>query len=503
MAKQVLDGVLMKNGDTGVFSVYATDGLDDIIYEKGDLLPPDVISSGWGIDANGLAVNTPAGQTVKKYEVTAGEKIYLVANSYYQFQNNVSIPTWNNTYIIGGTQSTFDGVLTVPAGASWLMVNIPNSSDVTGGVYEQVSKIDANREKIEAIENDLYKTEAKDVDHTPELTNLCYTTNGGVGTVVNMIGVSETQFKSVVLPCITGDAFKITGTGGNAYRLWCFTDTEYKILSVAGSYVTATDETKTAQSDGYFIYQITTASPYKVVQVDATVKEFIGDYLELFTSFGMFQSVAGVGDSYTEGDMVKANNTWVTRAGVNYLSVISKRNGVTVKNYGSGGATTKTYLTRQAFTEALADTPSDLYILALGQNDVNVGTTKGTVSDIHEDYTENPDTFYGNYGRIISQLKAHAPNARFIIMGSWVKGTAGNGVAYQSYNDAIEEIGAHFGIPYIDPFDDPFFDSTLYNNMSHGHPVAMGYAGMGLAMERLLNKCVIENQSYFKYALLG
>ena len=82
---------------------------------------------------------------------------------------------------------------------------------------------------------------------------------------------------------------------------------------------------------------------------------------------------------------------------------------------------------------------------------------------------------------------------------NWVKGDE-----WTDYDVAIEVIAEHYGIPCISPFDDKFFNSTLYTNTKlGGHPTAMGYSMMGIAMERLFSKCVEENPSYFKYAVVG
>lgn len=472
-------------------------------------LDADKTTSGWAIVEGGCVVNNKGNYTIQKFVVVGGEKLYIKATDYWQFQNAESIPTWGNISIVGDTRFGNDGYVIVPNGATWLMISTP-PNDVDSGLYSfNSSKIQNNTDAIEQIKADIYGSEVVDVDLKAKMTNTCFTNNGGTGSTISETGVSEAQFKCIVIPCKNGDKFKITGTGGSAYRLWCFTDNSRKILSVANAWATATEQTVTANADGFFYFQISTAYNYAISQLDVLIEsikvEKKVEYLTLLTGFGMFQSIAGIGDSYTEGDMVKQDGTWITKTGINYLSTIGKRNGVTVKNYGSGGATSKTYQERPAFTQyALVESPSDLYIFALGQNDVNMATTKGTVADIHdEDYTQNADTFCGNYGKVIQQIKNHAPNAKFVIVGSWVKGNASNGLPYQSYNDAIKAIADHYGIPYIDPFDDPFFESDLYNNnMSSGHPVAMGYIGMGIAMERLFSKCVNENQAYFKYALL-
>ena len=123
----------------------------------------------------------------------------------------------------------------------------------------------------------------------------------------------------------------------------------------------------------------------------------------------------------------------------------------------------------------------------------------GTISDIKDNYTENGESYFGWYGSIIAQVQAHATKAKIVLVKIWTDGTA-----KIPYDNAIDEIAEHFGLPVIDPFDDDFFNSSLYlDNMVSGHPTPMTYSCMGLAMERLFSKCVIENPSYFKYATIG
>lgn len=217
-------------------------------------------------------------------------------------------------------------------------------------------------------------------------------------------------------------------------------------------------------------------------------------------SVNMFGSIAAIGDSYTAGSTRNSAGTWVDYRNLSWVATMGKRSGTEWKNYGHGGATTKLYLETTEFTSALSDTACDLYFFALGQNDGNQGLTIGTVADIHDsDYTLNPDTFYGNYGRIIQQIKTHAPNAKLVMITNWVQGST-----WTDYDVAIREIASHYSIPVIEPFDDYFFNSELYQNYKeYGHPTAMGYSSMGLAMERLFSKCVVNNPSYFKFATIG
>ena len=78
------------------------------------------------------------------------------------------------------------------------------------------------------------------------------------------------------------------------------------------------------------------------------------------------------------------------------------------------------------------------FFLCLGIND-RTYVTLGTIADIKEDYTQNPNTFYVNYGKIITQIMAHAPKAKIIISKVFIV-TYQTGVYYQWSSNAIEEI---------------------------------------------------------------
>lgn len=217
-------------------------------------------------------------------------------------------------------------------------------------------------------------------------------------------------------------------------------------------------------------------------------------------SVNMFGSIAAIGDSYTAGSTRNSAGSWKDYRNLSWIATMGKRSGTEWKNYGHGGATTKSYLETTEFSSALSDTACDIYFFALGQNDGNQSLTIGTVADINDsDYTQNPDTFFGNYGRIIQQIKNHAPNAKLVMITNWVQGST-----WTAYDVAIREIASHYSIPVIEPFDDYFFNSELYQNYKeYGHPTALGYSSMGIAMERLFSKCVNDNPSYFKFATIG
>ena len=222
---------------------------------------------------------------------------------------------------------------------------------------------------------------------------------------------------------------------------------------------------------------------------------------KLFCTVNCFNSIGAIGDSYTAASVKHSDGTWTDQTNQSYIATIGKRAGIEWSNYGVGGATTRDYLTNtNGMSKVLSSNANDFYFLALGINDSEkLGVSYlGSISDIKEDYTQNSDSFYGNYGKIISQVLEHSPKAKLCMILIPLKGEVKT-----TFNNAIIEIANHFGIPYINPFDDMFFNSSLYNTKIDGHPTCTGYVGMGLAYERLLSKCISDNVSYFLYSNVG
>lgn len=355
---------------------------------------------------------------------------------------------------------------------------------------------------IEALDNYVLKLNgAVFADKTYELSgSKPYSISStDVGEVLDISSFEDNPaYNHILLPITKGSTYIITTYASATYGQYAVLDDAYTILEKADSGAIANPVTITAMQDGYLAVNGNINSPHTVVEKYA---ESLIEPLEstiMFTGFDMYRTIAGVGDSYTAGAIVNSRSQWVTVQGVNYLDCIAKRNGVTANNYGHGGATAGSYLLTQAFADCLSDDPSDLYLIAFGINDSSQSVTVGTVADIKEDYTQNPDTFYGNYGRIVAQIAEHAPNAQIVLIRIWNVREEGD-----AYNTAIENIAEHFEIPCINPMDDTFFTSSFWSVKSGGHPTPMQYAGMGRAMERLFAKCVVENSNYFFYAIVG
>lgn len=228
--------------------------------------------------------------------------------------------------------------------------------------------------------------------------------------------------------------------------------------------------------------------------------EALDGFTQVMASVNMFNSVAALGDSYTAASVQNSSGTWGDYPNNSWVATMCKRSGVDWFNYGHGGATTQSYLSTTEFASALSDTARDIYFICFGINDYSQSLTVGTVADINDsDYTQNAPSFYGWYGKIIAQIKAHAPKAKIVLIKPWT-----SAAAQSAYGDAVEGIASHYSIPCIDPYDDiMFYGGYLSASINGGHPTLMGYDMMGVAMERLFSESVIKNQSYYKYSTVG
>ena len=229
---------------------------------------------------------------------------------------------------------------------------------------------------------------------------------------------------------------------------------------------------------------------------------------DYYASFSLFETIGVVGDSYASGASGESEDDTVAydHPEVSLPQILGRRNGVSVTNYAQGGMSTRSFLSNTKFGMAklLSDPARGLYILALIRNDYNIenrGETGyiGSISDITNNSLDNyPDTFFGNYATIIEKIKTHAPYSKIVLMTGDYKT---NNILGTAYNSATQEIAEHYNLPIMIQLDEPFFSSDYYRKdwASGGHPSAIIYSGMELAIERMFNKCINEYKNYFTY----
>lgn len=231
--------------------------------------------------------------------------------------------------------------------------------------------------------------------------------------------------------------------------------------------------------------------------------EWQSDY-ETYGGLATFPSVGVIGDSFTSGGIyITSGVIWNMYPDYSWPSIAERMYGFTLTNYSKAGASTQSWIadTEIGLPKLLDDDPSALYMLCLGANDGGMynedSSYLGSLADITDTPDSNPDTFYGNYGRIISNIITHAPNAKIVLVIPWSYNKSST--TYQTFITAYNEIANKFSIPVIDSMSDWYFNSVYFQTdaKSTSHPVAVSYGGAAVAYNRLLGKCMLENVSYF------
>ena len=257
---------------------------------------------------------------------------------------------------------------------------------------------------------------------------------------------------------------------------------------------------RTYNDDIYEFELIETGKEYSAV--DASAREYMETFQPLNATMSMFKKVGSCGASWEVGYLYTSASIKTTRPDLGWQANLARRNGNSYAYYAHSGYTIKNWLddaNSDTLSKLLADSACDLYILNFGGNDASGNGTIGTIADItdYESYSDYPNTFYGNYGKVIEQIQAHAPNALFIMsMGcNWRTATARR----KSISAAVDEIAAHYGFPRINWSNDPWYTSFLGTHEVGSHPTAATYSGLACCWERLFSKCVADNWDYFKY----
>ena len=210
-------------------------------------------------------------------------------------------------------------------------------------------------------------------------------------------------------------------------------------------------------------------------------------------SLALFRKIGVIGDSYASGE-IYPDGIPEDKNSISWGQILARKNGVKCTNFSRGGLTTRSWLTDSAGLAKLNSTePQNLYYISLGINDKNnLGIDYiGTEADMDS----GSDTFYGNYAKIIKAVQEKAPNAKIIIIDyAWAESDT------DPYFVATKNIATKFGLPLIKHRDDSFLASDKFKRelMDYGHPVAISYAAMASAFEKLTMQAIRDNIAYFK-----
>ena len=220
------------------------------------------------------------------------------------------------------------------------------------------------------------------------------------------------------------------------------------------------------------------------------------EYICAFLHVGCIGDSLASGESaYKQGSTVK----YVDQYQYSWGQYLARATGNTYYNFSAGGYTTKEWLTSSKATDCFdGNHDCEAYIIGLGINDKNLPMTVGTSADINlSDYTQNADTFYGNYGKIIQKLQEHEPKAKIFVITN-----PNNDSEYFGYNTAVRDMATIFNNVYVlDLFTygyDIINTGFVKANRRSGHYNAIAYKYISQIIATYIDWIIENNRSEFE-----
>lgn len=245
---------------------------------------------------------------------------------------------------------------------------------------------------------------------------------------------------------------------------------EEKTNIIGDNIIEMNNEIEELKTKGYSVYDLPTNPLSRINDCPELLSCFfnvgcIGD--------GLASGVAVYKDA--EGQLVVNS---VNRYPYSWGKFLERMTGNHYYNWSAGGLRTDTWLSSSYATECFdGNHLCQAYIIGLGQNDnnKNQGSDIGSVSDIDlSNYSNNANTFYGRYAKIIQKIKEVQPKAKIFVVTDPNDSVNANG-----YNVAIRKMAELFNFVYVLDMREHWNDapcSTLLNNQKrYGHFNAVGY----------------------------
>lgn len=217
----------------------------------------------------------------------------------------------------------------------------------------------------------------------------------------------------------------------------------------------------------------------------------------------IFHTVGCIGDSLASGECAYKSSGTVHYTDLYPFSwgqCLARLTGNTYHNWSAGGLTTKTWLSSTYATECYdGNHLCDAYFIGLGQNDKNTSMTVGTTADIDlSDYTQNADTYCGNYGKIIQKIREVQPKAPVFMFVDPNPPSADT-----SYNAVLPGIAALFENVYL--IDLMTYAKALFTDSNEiigsqlrsGHYSAVGYQEIAFVIATYVDWIIRTNLSAF------
>ena len=423
--------------------------------------------------------------------VSAGEVYYITGWNFYNVLLYAVLDTNGNVLVqeqesgSANADTYTDFRVVIPPNGAILRVNkkeTPQQSNFIPTIKKEVktSKIvsglntvndrlqaveTANSNNTAYLEDTLYSRTSALVDMSSLHTGMMIKTwvsSANKDNPSSYLGGNASRIYTDVYPVHSGNIIK------SAYQYSDQKNFTYMLFDSNGDFIsTATGTSVTVSNDGYIIFDFPNSLlipegivivqsnddfPYPVPYKKANFQpntdfdnelplqniDKTGGYTAIFHDIGI------IGDSLACGCMEGVDTTtseykYTDNLQYSWGACISRATGCTCHQFCRGGQYLHDNNWYSEWKQAVAQNPCTAYIICIGFNDYNwlnqSANNLGSLSDIKENFETNPNTFYGQYGKMISYIKSIQPKAKiFLVNMEW------NSTDSSQINTAISEI---------------------------------------------------------------
>lgn len=362
-----------------------------------------------------------------------------------------------------------------------------------------------------------HREDVKGVYSELGLTWYPFTRGGAIKTNVATIDVESIDnapgWYYCVVSCSPGDVFHISvWDATTSYRPWAFVASDGTRISVASA--NRVDTNITAPTDA--AYLVANAKSIEKLKLTSGTINFptVSDLNERFYSrelLGIFMTIGVVGDSLASGQgRINDLNHFHDFYEYSWPQQMKRRLGNEVYNFTESSMTTRSWLTDADHGWPLASDGNhkcQAYIIGLGANDISIiednPSYLGSESDVHvDDYTQNPDTYYGNYARIISMLRTLEPRSIIFVL---TNPSYGSSSIRAQCNVAVEYMATAFDGVYCVPIDASLFNSGYISaNKVKSHYTPGAYLYIANYLMQAMSKIIYDHpQDFYFVNLIG
>ncbi|MDU3410691.1 GDSL-type esterase/lipase family protein [Clostridium sp.] len=222
-----------------------------------------------------------------------------------------------------------------------------------------------------------------------------------------------------------------------------------------------------------------------------------------FLKFGV------VGDSLSVGHTTNPYTGNAVGRNIKYSwgQYLARRNGNVCLNFGVTGMTAKTWMSNAQCHDLLikSENKCQCYVLALGANDAEKLNTVplGEISDINfSDMSQNADTFYGWYAKVINTI--NITNNKAPIFVFTVPYPRSENADVKLINTAIREMSSDSrfnNLHLVDlalEYDDYYKGELIYGESVDAHYTAKGYNAISMVNELAISDYMNKNPNPFR-----